>query len=608
MTELLADVLRYPLFAALDRERIEHWVSVASIRRFAAGETLAHRGDTLTHLFLIETGRVRILQTTVGREISLGTCLPTNIVGDHALLPPHTLRSSLRAAAETTVHLLPVAPLQEMITPHKNVALNRRAWLRLQHGVRFLRNESYLGFMSPESFLPLLDRCPEVFIRRGNTIQTDGLATDSFFLVRSGQVLLVSESSSALGPPRVLGPGDGFGAEVLAGQPLAGSAVAVEDCNLVRVPHAAFLDRPIGDAINQTLTHVSAPPVVYPWVGQKTAEECGPASLAMVTQFYGISVTCNDIRGHFSLDARGASAFTMCEVANTLGFRASAVRVGAEAWTELVLPAIAHLSDGHYVVVYASAAESITIGDPARGIVQLHRPDFFRVWSGVAILLRPKLPRPTSSPMPEVNSQQFSLLVGRLKAGDEAAREELIRAALNRLERLTRKMLRGFPSVKRWEETGDVLQNSLIRLDRALRVSAPESSRAFFGLAAEQIRRELLDLVRHYQGPHGLGRNCRTGGFTSEKDEIGPREPPDTAPAQGDLERWTELHEAVAQLPVEEREVFMLTFYHGWTQIQIAELFQVDERTVRRRWRAATVQLHNALGGNLPDTKKDSSQ
>ena len=28
----------------------------------------------------------------------------------------------------------------------------------------------------------------------------------------------------------------------------------------------------------------------------------------------------------------------------------------------------------------------------------------------------------------------------------------------------------------------------------------------------------------------------------------------------------------------------MLTFYHGWTQAEIAELFQVDERTIRRRW------------------------
>ena len=59
-------------------------------------------------------------------------------------------------------------------------------------------------------------------------------------------------------------------------------------------------------------------------------------------------------------------------------------------------------------------------------------------------------------------------------------------------------------------------------------------------------------------------------------------------------------YDAVERLPVEEREVFMLAFYHGWTQAQIAELFGVDERTVRRRWRAAGEKLHAALGGELP--------
>ena len=70
--------------------------------------------------------------------------------------------------------------------------------------------------------------------------------------------------------------------------------------------------------------------------------------------------------------------------------------------------------------------------------------------------------------MPD-DSVQFSLLVGRLRAGDAAAREELIRTSLGRLERLARKMLRRFPTVKRWEDTGDVLQLALIRLDCALR-------------------------------------------------------------------------------------------------------------------------------------------
>ena len=71
-------------------------------------------------------------------------------------------------------------------------------------------------------------------------------------------------------------------------------------------------------------------------------------------------------------------------------------------------------------------------------------------------------------------------------------------------------------------------------------------------------------------------------------------------PAPADLDRWAQFHTAVENLPSEQREVIGLTFYHGWTQAEIAELFQVDERTVRRRWQAACQALNETLGGQLP--------
>src|ERR1051326_1878602 len=93
----------------------------------------------------------------------------------------------------------------------------------------------------------------------------------------------------------------------------------------------------------------------------------------------------------------------------------------------------------------------------------------------------------------------------RLRAGDLAARDELLRSVCPRLEHLARKMLRRYPSVQRWAETDDVLQNALLRLLRALQEVWPSSTREFLGLAAAQMRRELLDLARHFYGPQGEG-------------------------------------------------------------------------------------------------------
>jgi RNA polymerase sigma-70 factor (ECF subfamily) len=182
----------------------------------------------------------------------------------------------------------------------------------------------------------------------------------------------------------------------------------------------------------------------------------------------------------------------------------------------------------------------------------------------------------------------------RMRAGDGAARDELLRGFCERLERLARKMLRRFPGVQRWADTGDVLQNSLLRLLRALEEVRPATTQQFFGLAAEQMRRELLDLARHFHGRHGVGANHASRAALADAESPGA-ELPDLAPEARELEKWCAFHERVEQLPTEEREVVGLIFYHGWTQAEVAQLFQVSVRTIQRRWEGALVKLHETL-------------
>lgn len=185
-------------------------------------------------------------------------------------------------------------------------------------------------------------------------------------------------------------------------------------------------------------------------------------------------------------------------------------------------------------------------------------------------------------------------LLARMRAGDRRAEDELIRAILGRFHNLARRMLNRFPDLKQLHQTGDVVQDALLRLLRAIRAVTPETTRDFFNLAAEQIRRQLLDLARHHRRVQIVPLVVSD---SSSGDGAGP---PDPAPPVGDLEKWEQFHAAVEDLPLEQREVIGLAFYHGWTQAQIANLFQVDERTIRRRWQAACLALNDALGGQLP--------
>jgi RNA polymerase sigma-70 factor (ECF subfamily) len=129
-----------------------------------------------------------------------------------------------------------------------------------------------------------------------------------------------------------------------------------------------------------------------------------------------------------------------------------------------------------------------------------------------------------------------------------------------------------------------------MRLLRALEATAVADTREFFNLAAAVIRRELIDLARHFHGPRGLGANH------ASSPAFPAVEPVDRAEDPAALDRWTALHEAAGRLPAEEREAFGLIFYHAWTQERVAELFGVDVRTVRRRWCRAVELLHVAVG------------
>lgn len=182
-----------------------------------------------------------------------------------------------------------------------------------------------------------------------------------------------------------------------------------------------------------------------------------------------------------------------------------------------------------------------------------------------------------------------------MRRGDVTARNEVIAHACDRLRTLTQRMLRGFRRVRRWAETDDVLQNSLLRLHRALTDVRPETPRQFYALAAQQIRRELLDLARQHYGPEGIGANHDTDSGIAAGKKAAPADEPH------DLDGWTRFHEQVEKLSDDQREVFDLLWYEGLTQPEAATVLGVSVKTVKRRWQDARLFLFEAMRGEPPE-------
>lgn len=182
----------------------------------------------------------------------------------------------------------------------------------------------------------------------------------------------------------------------------------------------------------------------------------------------------------------------------------------------------------------------------------------------------------------------------RLKPDDPAARKELINQSYNRLAAVARRLL-GPAYRERPEDTSGLLAEAYLRLESALAAVRPESVRQYLGLAALQMRRALIDLIRKERGRDG-GRETPVA---LDAGTDGGNNVP--SPSGVDADWRLELMDAVGRLDEAEREAVDLLFFHGLTQVEAAAVLGIDESTVKRRWARARVRLARWLQAFEPE-------
>ncbi len=199
------------------------------------------------------------------------------------------------------------------------------------------------------------------------------------------------------------------------------------------------------------------------------------------------------------------------------------------------------------------------------------------------------------------NSLHLQNLVSRASTGDPSASEELLDGTFQQLRKMTSLMLRNYPRLRRWEETDDIFQNAAFKLFRAIEEAKPETVAEYFGLAATQIRRTLIDLVRHHFGPYGQGANHHSDHKPADDSRL--KQLSDTHGEPQTLEQWSEFHEAVGQLPEDVRHVFEMIWYGGLEQKEVAQFLNVSIPTIQRRWYQAQHLLHQHFGDSFPQSE-----
>lgn len=154
----------------------------------------------------------------------------------------------------------------------------------------------------------------------------------------------------------------------------------------------------------------------YYCVKQHDITDCGAACLATISKQYGLNLSISKIREVAGTDKQGTNAYGMIKAAEQLGFSAKGVKGDQNAFfTDFPLPAIAHVVvDGsllHYVVVHKITKKKIIIADPGKGIVKYTPEEFFKIWTGVLIILVPTSKFKKGNENQGILSRFFSLML-----------------------------------------------------------------------------------------------------------------------------------------------------------------------------------------------------
>ena len=182
--------------------------------------------------------------------------------------------------------------------------------------------------------------------------------------------------------------------------------------------------------------------------------------------------------------------------------------------------------------------------------------------------------------MDENGTTRLLRLVALVQDGDQGAINDLLMEYRDRFVFIAHRMLGSYPDLVNRVQTDDVVQNASIRLARALKDSVVQDklltrghTKDLIRLAAEMIRRELLDLAKYY-------RVRRETPLSSDPPAGSSWEP-------GHLGDWETFQEVVASLPEELREVFDLRYYNDFPTAVAARRLDISVRTVQLRWMKA---------------------
>ena len=184
---------------------------------------------------------------------------------------------------------------------------------------------------------------------------------------------------------------------------------------------------------------------------------------------------------------------------------------------------------------------------------------------------------------------EVTLLLERWKDGEDTAEDLLIQLVYTELKQLASRFLRRERADHTLPPTG-LVHEAYLRLVRSdLRAGLVENRVHFFAVAAQAMRRILVEHARRYQAQRRPSPHLRV-------------------PMEGAVERFRVAPQASEVLAIDEAldrlraihprqaKVVELRYFAGLTEGEVAEALEVSRSSVARDWRLARLMLRRWVG------------
>jgi CRP-like cAMP-binding protein len=237
--------MRTPLLSGLSGEELDAFIDSLELKEFSAGETIYHEGRDGEYLYLIGMGSVRLQTQLPNGQVRVYSHLQeSDFFGEHAFMSHLKHDSTAVAETETGVLMLDRPTFEQWVAKYPQIMNTVEEFYRQRVLAKVLAVTPLFEGVPDNIRLLLAERFSLCRFNAGEVIVREGDQGETFYLIRSGRVLINTTKVDATGGQLALGtmgPGSFFGeVSLLTNKPRTATVIAGQNVELMELTRENF--------------------------------------------------------------------------------------------------------------------------------------------------------------------------------------------------------------------------------------------------------------------------------------------------------------------------------------------------------------------------------